>query len=436
MLPSRPRLERWNPDSLTFTAQSITDGGLAVGNAVTAISDNIKTMPDTKAWSGGAHTAATEMFERAKTQTDSFSTYTTAVAEAFNGGADTIGATRTALLNKADEIDKGGQLHVSDQWVVLIAGGQMTVEEAAALERRAQAEQVTVNGMLFEVGAADEGTAAKVSAAGQPHGFQAPDPTSLDNLFPGMTKPGDDVPNPMTTTGLMQQAILRDGDMSQTIRETRVETRYDPATGEEVATITTTYMLDGSKAVKTVNAQADFSDRGPLTTEVHFDKDGNKVSETTSVTYEDWAGNGLGGAKSTTIQYADGTVVNLREWPDGRKSGTILADDQQADVPINLFDHPIMSSLSAGASAVPGPGGKYGGPGISVATALWDIAVADSNFEKCVATAEGVTSVATGTLAGLATSGATPVVSIPVALFAAGGGEALGNWIGNTFCPR
>ena len=93
-----------------------------------------------------------------------------------------------------------------------------------------------------------------------------------------------------------------------------------------------------------------------------------------------------------------------------------------------------MSPLSAVAGEF--PGGKYMGPGVAIATSLWDVAVADSGFEKCVAAVEGATSVGTGVLAGMATSGAGPWVSIPVALVAAGGGEAVGNWIGNTFCPR
>lgn len=435
MLPSRPRLERWNPDSLTFTGQSVRDGGQAVGDAVTRINTNIKTMPETKAWSGEAHTAATSMFGRAATQTQSFSEYTAAVAKALNDGAGAIGITRTALLNKADEIDMTGQLHVNDQWVVLVKGGQMTAEEAAALEKRAQAEQITVNGLVSAVGAADDKTAAGLTAAAQPHGFVAPDPTGLDNLFPGVAKPSDEVPNPMSTTGLLQQATIRDAELAQTVRETTVETLYDPATGEEISTVTTRYMMDGSKFVKTVNVKPHFSDRGPLTTEVHFDKDGNKVSTTTSVTYKDWAPDGLGGATTSTTVYEDGTIVTTRVNPDGTQSGTVeTPDGRKADVPINLFDHPVMSALSASAGEL--PGGKYMGPGVGIATSLWDIAVADSGFEKCVAAVEGVTSVGTGVLAGMATSGAGPWVSIPVALVAAGSGEAVGNWIGNTFCPR
>jgi len=81
-------------------------------------------------------------------------------------------------------------------------------------------------------------------------------------------------------------------------------------------------------------------------------------------------------------------------------------------------------------------GTKYGGPALGVANALWSVAVADSGFERCVAAAEGTTSVTAGLLAGLATSEAGPWVAVPVALVAGEGGTALGNWIGNTFCQR
>ena len=140
MLPSRSRLERWNPDSLTFNGQAVEAGGRTVDDAVTTIANNIAIMPETRAWSGDAHTAATRMFERAQDQADAFAAYTRDVGAALRDGAGTIGAARTALLDKADEIDMNGQLHVSDQWVVLITGAAMTAEEAAALERRAQAE--------------------------------------------------------------------------------------------------------------------------------------------------------------------------------------------------------------------------------------------------------------------------------------------------------
>ncbi|MFV8227764.1 WXG100 family type VII secretion target [Mycolicibacterium fortuitum] len=428
MLPSRPRLERWNPDSLTPAGDAVKNSGKAVGEAVSRIDSNLKTMPETKAWSGDAHNAATAMFGRAKKQTDDFSKYTTAVGDALSGAAGPIGSARTALLKKADEIDNSGQLHVSDQWVVLVKGGQMTVEQAAALEKRAQSEQITVNRLLTDVGAADEAGAAAVTAAGQSHGLQLPDPTSLDRMYPGALKPGDEVPNPFSYVGATQQAILRDTEMSQTVRETKVETQYNPNTGEAVATTTTRYMMDGSKHIETVDAKPNFSDRGPLTTNVHIDKNGNEVSRTTTVTYNNSAQHGMAGKTTSTTVYANGTVANVTKWPDGKEELVITEPNKPpTHVPVNLIDHPILTPLGAT--------GKYFGPGVSVATSLWDIAVAQSSFERCVAIAEGVTSVTTGTLGGIAASGTGPL-AIPISMAAALGGETLGNWIGNTFCPR
>ncbi|UAK57887.1 hypothetical protein KZ781_31375 [Mycolicibacterium smegmatis] len=430
MLPSRPRLERWNPDSLSTSGQSAREAGAAVGQAVARISNNLKTMPETRSWSGGAHDAAVSMFERAQKQTDNFSKYTAAIGDALKGGAGPIGSARTTLLNKADEIDQSGQLWVNDQWVVLIKGGQMTVEQAAALEKRAQSEQRTVITLLSAVGKADEDTAAKVTTAAQQFGFAVPDSGGLGPLFPGVAKPDDEVPNPMFPLGVLQQAVIRDGDMKQTVRETTVEKKYNPETGEEISTVTTRYMMDGSRYVETVNAKASFSDRSPLTTVVHFDKDNKQISRTETVTWKPWAPSSLAGKTTSTTTYADGTIAELEQLPNGEQFVTIRTPDaREPNVPINLTDHPVLSTVSAA-------GGKYLGPGVAVATALWDYHVADSDFKKCVAAAEGITGVTAGTLAGLATLEFSPAVSIPVGLLAAGGGEALGNWIGNTFCPR
>ncbi len=429
MLPSRPRLHGWNPDSLTPAGQAIKNSGTAVGEAVSRINSNLKTMPETKAWSGDAHNAATAMFDRAKTQTDDFSKYTTAVGDALSGAAGPIGSARTALLNKADEIDNSGQLHVSDQWVVLVKGGQMTVEQAAALEKRAQSEQITVNRLLTDVGAADEAAAAAVTAAGKSHGLQLPDPTSLDRMYPGALEPGDEVTNPFSHVGATQQAIMRDADMAQTIRETQVETNYDPVTGAAVSTTTTKHMMDGSRYVTTVDAKPPFPDRSPITTEVHYDKNGDTISTSRTVKYGLSAHKDFAGKTITTTEYADGTVAKLTDWPDGKQTCKVTTPDgREADVPLDVLDTPVTTLLGAT--------GKYFGPGVSIASALWGVAVAESDFQRCVASAEGAASVAAGTFVGIGLSEFTPLLSVPAGILAASGGEALGNWIGNTFCPR
>lgn len=456
MLPSRSRLERWNPDSLTLTGHAIETGGRTIDDAVTTMSNNIATMPETRAWSGDAHRAATMMFDRAQDQANAFAAYTRDIGAALRDGAGTIGAARTALLDKADEIDMSGQLHVSDQWVVLITGAAMTSEEAAALERRAQAEQITVNTLLLAVGAADDDTAAAVTSAATSNGFQAPDPSGLESmLVPDTQQPGDEVPDPSNPVGFLQQAMLRDTDMAQTIRDKTVETTYDPITGEEISTTTTLVMQDGSTHVRTVNATSEFSDRSPAITERYFDKDGKLISETSSVTFNEFGHHSLTNSKVTTVKLADGTVTTLIERPDGRRSATVTTPDgRHADVPLDLFNHPVLSTAGAGFSGLQAQaqhgipmlteeatehlrvGTKYGGPAIGIATALWDVAVAESGFEKCVAAVEGATAVTTGALGGLAASPTGPGGVFFASLLAGSGGQALGNWMGNTFCPR
>ena len=122
MLPSRSRLESWNPDSLSFTGPAVKTAGESVEQAVDRINNNIKIMPETKAWSGDAHDAASDMFDRAHKTTTAFGDYTTAIGNALNEGASTIGAARTALLDKADEVDSG-PLNITDGSVALIDPG-------------------------------------------------------------------------------------------------------------------------------------------------------------------------------------------------------------------------------------------------------------------------------------------------------------------------
>ena len=448
MLPSRSRLERWNPDSLAFTGQSIQDSGRAVADAVTTMSDNIDTMPETRAWSGDAHTAATRMFDRAQDQANAFAAYTRDVGAALRDGAGTIGAARTALLDKADEIDMGGQLHVSDQWVVLITGAAMTAEQAAALERRAQAEQVTVNALLLAVGRADDATAAAVTAAATAHGYDPPDPTGWDNLTPGLQQPGDEVPNPAGAAGLMQQAMLRDIDMSRTIRDTSIEVDGD-------ITTTTHTMQDGSKQVVTEDNEYQW-DRGPTLRVTHYDKDGNFLSQTSTVTWKDTTTYSLRGATTTSTRLADGTLLERHQWPNGRVEAKVYTPDgREGDIPIEILSNPptaiaggaltgferyvdqggSVPRLSADALKGVGVGAKFAGPAVGVAEMLFNVAGAQSAFERCVDTYSGVGSVAGG-FAPLAFPGVGWIGAGFISVAGSQGIGALGTFLGNQFCSR
>ena len=69
MLPSRPTLRSWNPESLTTSATAITARAESVAAAVRGINDACGRLPETQAWSGRSHDAAEAMFGRAESAT-------------------------------------------------------------------------------------------------------------------------------------------------------------------------------------------------------------------------------------------------------------------------------------------------------------------------------------------------------------------------------
>lgn len=131
--------------------------------AVDRVKANLAVMPETKAWQGPAHDAASEMFDRAHRSSAQFSDYTGAIAKALEAGADRIGAARKALLDKADEVDRGS-LNVTEGWVVLIDPGSQSAEEISQLMSLVATEQAAVNELLLAVGDADTATADGVMA--------------------------------------------------------------------------------------------------------------------------------------------------------------------------------------------------------------------------------------------------------------------------------
>lgn len=242
MLPSRLRLQGWNPESLSPAASALSDAGEAIYEAARNLDDGCDQMPEAQGWSGRAHDAATHMFRRATDKTSEFSTYTEGVATALATGSGSIGFARSSLLAQAEDVDRG-ELSVSDMWVVLIKPARVSAEKAASLQAQAKAEQAEINRLLVVVGDADNGTAAKVQAAAGAFGFALPgpgDPRSLDPKS-GLARPGDEVPNPMSLDGLIQQGIVRDNDMAQTVRESREWTTED---GQVRRTL---LMMDGSR---------------------------------------------------------------------------------------------------------------------------------------------------------------------------------------------
>ncbi|MGV0652555.1 hypothetical protein ABQE48_01565 [Mycolicibacterium thermoresistibile] len=125
----------------------------------------------------------------------------------------------------------------------------------------------------------------------------------------------------------------------------------------------------------------------------------------------DWAH-----SSSTTIQYANGTRTTIRDYSDGHRSITIKPPDRpEGDVPLKLFNHPILSTASAGMSGLEAQAGH----GIPMLTAE------PSGYVRIGAE-----------YVGMGTSAGGPWLAIPAVFAASAGGQALGNWLGNTLCPR
>lgn len=459
MLPSRPRLEGWAPDSLRSSGASITDGGQEIANAVRGVDNAIQRMPETRAWEGQAHEAASHMFGRANRQAAHLSEYTTAIGAALKKGAGTIGDARTALLNKADSIDYQGELHVTDQWVVLIKPGRMSAEKVASLQHQAEAEQVEINRLLLAVGDADGATAGSVKAAAEKFGYATPAPDEMASIFPtGPSQPADEVPNPRTINGLADQGIIRGEDMAINVRDSTESTDED---GNDVTTLT---MMDGGKHVITTY---DFnnSKRLDYVSDNYFGSNGKLLSHTAS-----WVDPGSR-VKYTQMDFGDnGGFFLASETPDGtRTAGWTLPDGRHGVLPP---DNPFFTSSAptviggglTGLDAHIGRGGgipgltptsvndvgtaaRFGGPALGLLATMYNAAAAPTAAEACVAGISGIFGVggdAGGGWAGAQVGALVPppydVATIPLFAMvgAFGGGQGLtwvGTKVGEAVCP-
>jgi uncharacterized protein YukE len=444
VLPSRSRLESWNPDSLTFSGPAVKAAGESVEQAVDRINNNIKIMPETKAWSGEAHDAASDMFDRAHKQTQSFSDYTSAIGKALSEAASEIARTRKALLDKADEIDRG-ELSVSDAWVVLIDPAPMSAEKVDQLMEQVKIEQGIINNLLLAVGAADDGTANKIAAAAQPFGFVLPAPNDLlGMMLPGQSRPVDDVPNPTDPLGLFQQNVMRGEDMALNVRETT--TRYN----EDDQFEKTLVMQDSSKHVVT-EYQENYAYGVPdMVTDEHWDAEGNWISKTSTTKLDD-------GSTQTLIHFADGTQFIGTEAADGHRTGEfMLPDGRRGTLPPNspffTVDAPsavggVLTGLDAHTTRggrLPGvsmdaiddikAGAKFGGPALGVLTTIWNMGTAETAYDRCVAGFAGGFGVvgdfaggAVGTGIGSLAPPGAQAVTVPAA--AVGGAYLGGRWM-------
>lgn len=456
MLSSRSTLRTWNPESLSVSAAAIDAGAQTVADAVSGIDAECERMPETRAWLGRSHDAASAMFGRAEREASMFWEYADAVASALRNGAERIGGARKELLAKADELD-AGPLNVTDQWVVLIDPVYMSQEEMAELQALARREQAAVNAMLAAVGEADDATADAVAAAGERFGFvQAGPPTDVgDILLPAAQRPPDEVPDPRTPVGVMAQESIRSADQQQNIREVIESTnKY----GEEVTTV---IKQDGSKAVTTRMDPFEWPSRQNFFEMEEFDKDGEFVARTSS--WHDLAND----CDYTSITYADGSNWTMSMDPTGhRTAGFTTADGRHSAVPVELIDQLSLATTSgmAGLEKHIARGGslpmltadsvdnigktmKFGGPALGAATTVFDMVMAESGKDRCIALVAGVAGggggwggAEAGAALGLTLGAPAAPIAVPLGAVMGGslgafGGAELGKFIGEVVCP-
>ena len=441
MLPSRSRLQSWNPESLLPPATRVRNAGGSIYEAVVNLDERVDRMPESRDWVGEAQSAAQRLFGRATDRSSSVKDYAETFANALQNGSASIGNARARLLAKADEVDVS-ELNVTDQWVVMIDPAEMSAEKAAELQKQADEAQEAINELLLAVGEADDETTrqlllARITGA------------AFENLEYGPPSPipptpSDDVPAPSTEEGKQFQAIARAQDMATTVRE--ISDTMD-ADGNRVTTYT---MLDGSEHVTT-----EYVDQGLPSEQVypvgtitvlHTDKNGNTVSLTCTTPRED-------GGFLTEVFYAGGTHIAVSETADGTRTGSCTTPGGgHAILPDSFFNDPIptlASSALSGLEAQAGKGiprlsadaldgikagAKFGGPAIGVASMVYDMVSAETLHERCVAAWSGgvglvgglATSVALGAMPGVGPAAAMGI-STPVGFAWGYVGELVGN---------
>ncbi|WP_246228924.1 hypothetical protein [Mycolicibacterium psychrotolerans] len=431
---------------MTAAGEALERAGESVYTAVRDLDDGIDRMPAAEAWTGVSHKAAGAMFGRATDKASTFKHYSEAVARALSAGAGAIGTARTALLGHADEIDRG-ELWVNDMWVVLIKPARVSAEKAASLQAQAKSEQAEINLLQLALGAADEDAARSVQAGATTFGF-APPVNDAAGIFAatGVTPPADDVPNPSTPVGLNQQEVFRDNDMAQTVRESK---EWETADGQYRRTL---IMMDGSR-----HEIWEWNDFAPCVADDYYDKDGNEISNSFSQDKSRYDG-----TQFTSIQFPDGTEVTMTRTADGKTTGGVTTGDGRHGVlPDEFFTHPEIT-IAGGAltglekqaeRGIPmltpqsvenlGKAGKYGGPALGVATALYDTVTAKTFQDACLAAISGTAAIGGSyALGGLGAAGITALGSPEFAPIATGAGDVFGGWtfgylggiIGNVVC--
>lgn len=472
MIPLKSVYESWDIAGLMGESRTVAAAGDDLERAIYDLRADVSTMPETRAWEGEGHNAADEMFGRA----DSHARFFDSIANGSSQNGSHVGVagvlsqafhTLSSVKERLDSAVKMielGPLNISDQWVVLINGEEMTQARYEALQRIQKAFQDKLNPLLVELSAADEECARRLQYIAQHYTSARLDPHDIY----ASDRVSEAVPNPSTENGLALQEALRQQDAALTVRETHEEINAD---GSLVKTVT---MQDGSKQVITMNEKytdpkyrSMFGEKPPVSNlqQVQsYDSSGKLISTVRTQTFDelmsDWE---MGQRTQTVISVpGQGTVVIDRK-SDGTVYGTFWDPEGSykaipADSP--FFTHPMATTVggaitgletAAGKGALSTAlsldeaskikaGSKFAGPALGMAVTAFDMATAETPREACVAGVGGAIGTGGSVLAGSLASAYVPGVatatgaSVLASMFGSWVFGSIGNAIGEKVC--
>ncbi|MBM7278313.1 hypothetical protein JTZ10_11125 [Gordonia rubripertincta] len=365
MIPSRARLTGWKFGPISAAADMVSTRGAAIEQAGHDIESSCEALPALRAWDGPSHAAATSAFGRARGQTGDIGKLADRLVDSLTQGYWTLTSAKDKLLGKVAEIEGGGLFLIHDHWAITLRPMPMTRARAKELFAQRDSLQEQLNPLVTAMGQADDSVSESVQRAARVAGFEMRS-SSIPQVTPWLMKPEDDVPDPSTLPGQLYQRSVSEADASVTVAETTTGVDSD---GQE---FTTLIMQDGSRVVRTEIGQSRsaFFSHPALTT----------------------VGGGLAGAE----QISDNALK--KELP------TLTKNEFQ--------------NLKAGT--------KFGGYGLGIGIALYDVATAGEPEEKCQAAISGLASAVGGTALGAA-GGLVPIPVVDVA--AAGAGTVAGAWL-------
>ncbi len=415
--------------------------------AVHMLRADCNNLPDLRAWSGESHDAATAMLSRTAQQAAFFGDVADGTMAAIDSYYYAMSSARDRINTLVATIDSG-PLHVDDKWIVLLDPEPMDEERLKVLQVAQDAFQEQLNPLITELGQIDDATVAKLKLINYRYSDVMLEPND-PNAFP---RPDDGVPDPQYEQGRQMQKDLQDQDAAVTVAGISEETKD----GTTVKTVT---MQDGSKQIITSsdNYQVPPGTLYPLS---FGPPDGYQGDNMQRVDKYDAAGNLISSVQTVRSNYIDGATwtsidvpgqakIDMKTDSFGNTVGTAWAPDgKMATIPADspFFTHPAITSVGAAvtgletaagkgalnmaldAEAINGVkvGSKFAGPGIGVATTIWDMASAQTPREACVAGVSGTL----GTIGSTALGSVMGIPGGPVVGTASGMvGAAAGSWI-------